>query len=408
MNVYCDNAATAPICKPALDAMLPWLTAGYGNASGFYKLGRDAKTALEDARERAASCLGVEPDTIYFTSGGTESNNWALKGSVTPRPASAAVGTGIIVSAVEHHSVLHTAEYLRDKGHELTVLPVNSDGLVDPAELKKALRPNTAVVSVIYANNEIGTIQPVCELAGEVKKAGGNILFHTDAVQAAGHIPMEITENIDLLSLSAHKLGGPKGVGALYIKKGVKLPPLLHGGGHERGKRSSTENIAGIAGFSAALEHMCQNREAYSSKVTHLRNKLIQGILEAVPYSRLTGHPGRRLPGSASFIFAAVEGECLVMRLDHLGVAASSGSACSTASLDPSHVLLATGLSHVESHGSLRLSISHDTTEAEIEFVIQQVINAVEYCRNMSPLWSNGKPTKLSGWSTFLFTEKEK
>jgi cysteine desulfurase len=403
MSVYCDNAATSPICKPALDAMLPWLTENYGNASGFYKIGFDAKKALIAARERVASCLGVEPGTIYFTSGGTESNNWALKGGSVPlHPASAVSGTGglghIIVSAIEHHSILNTAEYLQSKGHELTVVPAGKDGLVDSGALIKALCPDTAVVSVIYANNEIGTIQPVSELAKAVKETNVKVLFHTDAVQAAGHIPVEITPEIDMLSFSSHKLGGPKGVGALYIKKGLKLPPLLHGGGHERGRRSSTENIAGIVGFSVALEHMCQNREAYYSHVARLRNQLISGILDTVPYSRLTGHPEHRLPGNASFIFAAVEGECLVMRLDYLGVAASSGSACSTANLDPSHVLLATGLSHVEAHGSLRLTVSHQNTKEEMDFVIQQVKAAVEHCRKASTEWKDGAPTIESGW----------
>jgi len=387
--VYCDNAATSPICKPALDAMMPWLTENYGNASGFYKAGRDAKTALEDSRKRTASCLGVEPETIYFTSGGTESNNWALK-------SAGEKGGHIVISAVEHHSVLYTAEFLQSKGCELTVLPVDENGLVSEDALKAALRPDTVLVSIIYANNEIGTVQPIAKLAETVKAFDRKILFHTDAVQAIGHIPVKITENIDLLSLSAHKFGGPKGAGALYIKKGVKLTPLLHGGGHERGKRSSTENVAGIVGLSAALEHMCQNRETYSAKTVSLQDRLISGILNAVPHSRLTGHPSERLTGNASFVFAAIEGESLVLNLDMLGVAASSGSACSSASLDPSHVLLAIGLPHEEAHGSLRLTISHENTEEEIDFVIASVKTAVERCRNMSPLWDANKGEPLN------------
>ena len=388
MFVYCDNAATAPICKPALDAMLPWLETGYGNASGIYKLARDAKKALEDARRLAASCLGVPPEELYFTSGGTESDNWALKGACE-------AGGHIVISAVEHHAVLHTAEYLKKKGHTLTVVPVDGDGLVNPGALEKALRPDTAAVSVIYANNEIGTVQPVAELARTVKAAGKKILFHTDAVQAAGHIPVDVTPDVDMLSLSAHKFGGPKGIGALYIQKGVKLPPLLHGGGHERGKRSTTENVAGAAGLAAALAYMTRNREAFASKSAALRDRLMAGILSEIPHSRLTGSREHRLPGNASFVFPAVEGESLVLQLDMMGVAASSGSACSSAALDPSHVLLAIGLPHETAHGSLRLTVSHENTEEEMDYVVASVKTAVERCRTMSPLWDANKGEPL-------------
>jgi cysteine desulfurase len=263
--------------------------------------------------------------------------------------------------------------------------------LVSPETLTNSLQPGTAIVSVIYANNEIGTIQPIAELARAVKAFDENILFHTDAVQAIGHIPVEITPEIDMLSLSAHKCGGPKGVGALYIKRGVKIPPLLHGGGHERGKRSTTENIAGVAGFAAALEHMCQNREAYSRKAVTLRDRLISGILSEIPSCRLTGHPKDRLPGHASFVFAAIEGEGLIAGLDRLGIAASTGSACSTASLDPSHVLLAIGLPHGEAHGSLRLTVSHENTEEEMDYVVKSVKETVERLRKLSPLWDTSK-----------------
>ena len=390
MFVYCDNAATTPLCKPAYDAMLPWLQTGYGNASSIYKLARDAKKALEDARRTAASCLGIAPEELYFTSGGTESDNWALKGGCGEKGH-------IVISAVEHHAVLHTAEYLKKQGHPLTVVPVDGGGLVGPDALKQALRPDTAVISIIHANNEIGTVQPIAGLARAVKEYGKTILFHTDAVQAAGHIPVAITPDVDMLSLSAHKFGGPKGVGALYIKNGVKLTPLLHGGGHERGRRSSTENVAGAVGLAAALEHMCQNREPFSRRTASLRDRLIDGILSAIPHSRLTGSREHRLPGNASFVFAAVEGESLVLQLDMLGVAASSGSACSSASLDPSHVLLAIGLPHETAHGSLRLTIDHEHTEAEMDFVIASVKTAVERCRNMSPLWdaNKGEPVNV-------------
>ncbi|MCL1806669.1 MAG: cysteine desulfurase [Oscillospiraceae bacterium] len=390
MFVYCDNAATTPLCKPAFDAMLPWLETGYGNASGFYKLARDAKKALENARRTAASCLGVAPEEFYFTSGGTESDNWALKGACDK-------GGHIVISAAEHHAVLNTAEFLKKKGHPLTVVPVDSDGTVSPEALQKALQPDTAIVSVIYANNEIGTVQPVAELARTVKEYNKKILFHTDAVQAAGHIPLEITPEIDMLSLSAHKFGGPKGIGAMVLKNGVKLTPLLHGGGHERGRRSTTENVAGAIGLAAALEYMCQNRETFAIRTASLRDRLINGILSEIPYSRLTGHRANRLPGNASFVFASVEGESLVLKLDSLGVAASSGSACSSASLDPSHVLLAIGLPHEEAHGSLRLTVGHENTEEEMDYVIKSVKTAVEHCRNMSPLWDakKGEPINV-------------
>lgn len=384
MFVYCDNAATTPLCKPAFDAMLPWLESGYGNASSIYKLARDAKRALEDARRTAADCLGIPSEELYFTSGGTESDNWALKGACE---LGGDERRHIVVSAVEHHAVLNTAAYLKRKGHPLSVVPVDGEGLVSAEALQKTLRPDTAVVSVITANNEIGTIQPIAELARTVKAFDPKILFHTDAVQAAGHIPLEQTPDIDMLSLSAHKFGGPKGIGAMVIRNGVKLPPLLHGGGHERGRRSSTENVSGAVGLAAALSHMTENQERFMKKTAALRDRLIGGVLSSVPYSKLTGHPERRLPGTASFIFAAVEGESLVLQLDTLGVAGSSGSACASASLDPSHVLLAIGLPHEAAHGSLRLTISHDNTEKDIDFVVQAVKTAVERCRSMSPLW---------------------
>ena len=391
MIVYCDNAATTLLCKPALEAMLPWLQSGYGNASSMYKLARDAKCALEDARKTAADCLGVPAEDLYFTSGGTESDNWALKG------AAALGGAGrrrVVTTQIEHHAVLHTAQYLEKNGHPAEYISVGPDGLVDFDAFQKALKPDTAVVSVIAANNEIGTVQPVEELARAVKMFDKNILFHTDAVQAAGHIPLAVTPDIDMISLSAHKLGGPKGFGALYIRRGIKLPPLIHGGGHERGKRSGTENVAGAAGFAAALSYMTENREAFAAKAAALRDRLIGGVLDSVPYSRLTGHPERRLPGNASFVFAAVEGESLVLQLDGLGVAASSGSACSSASLDPSHVLLAIGLPHEVAHGSLRLTVSHGQTESEMDFAVEAVGTAVERCRKMSPLWAGNAPAE--------------
>lgn len=402
MFVYCDHAATAPLCKSAYEAMLPWLQTGYGNASSIYKIARDAKRALEDARRTAASCLGIGPEELYLTSGGTESDNWALKGAVE---LGGEARRHIVISSVEHHAVLHTAEYLKKKGHPVDIVPVDSEGSINPEALRKALRTDTAIVSVIYANNEIGTVQPVADLAKTVKSIDKGILFHTDAVQAAGHIPLEITPDIDMLSIAAHKFGGPKGIGALYIKRGVKLPPLLHGGGHERGKRSSTENVAGAVGMAAALEHMTDNLGAYANKTMALRDRLIDGILSEVPYCRLTGSRETRLPGNVSFVFAAVEGESLVLQLDTMGVASSSGSACSSASLDPSHVLLAIGFPHEVAHGSLRLTIGHENTKEEMDFVIRSVKTAVERCRSMSPLWNVAENRPVDSYLPF-FTER--
>jgi len=388
MFVYCDNAATTPICRPALDAMLPWLE-NYGNASSMYKMAREAKTALEDAREAVAGCLNVPPETIYFTSGGTESINWAIKSGVLRHPGR----KHIITSAIEHHAVQHTVQFLESQGYEAAYLPVDKHGFVSADDLRAAIRPDTALVSVMTANNEIGTVLDIALLSRAVKEIDNKILFHTDAVQAIGHIPVLITPDIDMLSLSAHKFGGPKGVGALYIRKGPALTPLLHGGGHERGRRSSTENIAGIVSMAAALDYATRNMTDSIEKCTALRDRLIRGILETIPYSHLTGAPGggqsgkHRLPGNASFVFEAVEGESLVLGLDAKGVCVSSGSACSSASLDPSHVLLAIGLPHEIAHGSLRLTIADTHTEEEMDYVIESVRAVVERCRFISPLW---------------------
>lgn len=378
MFVYADNAATTKIKKSALDAMMPWLADGYGNASGFYSIARDAKRAVEEARKTVAEALEVKPEEIYFTSGGTEADNWALKCAVPE-------GGTLITTAVEHHAVLHTAQYLAQNGRKAVYLPVDEKGHVIESELDKALEDKPSLISIMYANNEIGTLMRVSELFARVKAKWPKALTHTDAVQAIGHIPVSL-ENVDMLALSAHKFGGPKGVGALYVRRGVSLLPLLHGGGHERGKRSSTENVAGIVGLAAALRESAGNLDTAAGKIKRLRERLIDGVLK-IPYSFLNGDREERLPGNASFIFEAVEGESLVLGLDGCGICASSGSACSSGTLDPSHVLLAIGLPQEVAHGSLRLSLSEENAEEEIDYIVEQIALIVARRRAMSPLW---------------------
>ncbi|MDR1158753.1 MAG: aminotransferase class V-fold PLP-dependent enzyme [Oscillospiraceae bacterium] len=383
MFVYSDNAATMPLSKEAFEAMLPFLRDNFGNASSVYGVAREAARALYGAREDVARALGAKPEEIYFTGGGTEADNWALKGAAEARCAR---GRHIVTTAIEHHAVLHTAEYLAKQGYEITLLPVDEQGRVSPEQVRAALRPDTILVSVMTANNEIGTIEPVREIASVTRAHGA--LFHTDAVQAVGHIPVDVTDlGVDLLSLAGHKFGGPKGVGALYIRKGVRIAPLLHGGGHERGQRSGTENVAGAVGLAAALTHAVRTLPETKALVTARRARVIEN-LSLIPFSRLTGDPVHRLPGNISFVFEAVEGESLVLGLDMAGVCASSGSACSSGSLDPSHVLLAIGLPHEVAHGSLRLTISENNTEEEIDYLIEQVTNTVTRSRRMSPLWN--------------------
>ena len=391
--IYADHAATTAVTDTALNAMLPHFTAAYGNPSSLYRFAQEGKTALEQARAQLASCLNARPEEIYFTSGGTEADNWALRG-VAELMALKGKSTGhIITTAIEHHAVLHTAQYLEKKGYEVTYLPVDRDGLVDPAAVEQAIRPDTILISVMAANNEIGTIQPIQEI-GAIARAN-KILFHTDAVQAVGHIPVDAEEwQVDLLSLSGHKFGGPKGIGALYMKKPLRLPPLIQGGGQEKGRRSGTENVPGAVGMAAALREAVEGMEAENVRLAALRDKLIDG-LSVLPYARLTGHPTRRLPGTASFVFEGVEGEALLLHLDAKGICASSGSACSSASLDPSHVLLSIGLPHAIAHGSLRLSLGAKNTEEEVDYILEQVPAVVSYLREMSPVWDKeaGKPT---------------
>ena len=383
-RVYADNAGTTALSKTALDAMMPFLTEHYGNPSAIYSIGREAKKALEGARAMMARAIGALPEEIYFTGSGTEADNWALRGAAEIKSKK---GKHIVSSVIEHHAVSHTLEYLQKQGYEITLLPVDGVGKVSAADLERALRDDTVLVTVMTANNEIGTIQPVAEL-GQIAKDKG-VLFHTDAIQAVGHIPLDVKAmNIDMMSIAGHKFRGPKGVGALYIRKGVYIPPLLFGGGQENKRRSSTENVAGAVGMAAALEEAVAHLGDSIKRVSEMRDRLIRGLLQ-LPYSRLTGDPTDRLPGTASFVFECVEGESMILMLDSAGICASSGSACSSASLDPSHVLLAIGLPHEVAHGSVRLSINECTTDEDVDYILEKLPPIVEKLRAMSPLWED-------------------
>ena len=387
--VYADNAATTAMSDTCVKAMLPYFTQNYGNPSSLYSVGRSARRGLDEARAKVAKCLNAEPTEIYFTGCGTESDNWALKGIAE---AKASKGKHIITSSIEHHAITHTLDWLKKRGYEVTYLKADQNGGIDLQELEAAIRPDTVLISVMMANNEIGTILPVADI-GRIAHEHG-VLFHTDAVQAAGHIPIDVKAmNIDMLSISGHKFHGPKGVGVLYIRRGVRVPQLLHGGGQERNQRSGTENVPEIIGMAAALEEAVNNLPETMPRVSAMRDRLIEAF-KTIPYSRLTGDPVNRLPGIASFVFECVEGESLVLSLDAKGICASSGSACSSVSLDPSHVLLAIGLPHEVAHGSLRLSLSDTTTDEDIDYIIETLPPIVERLRSMSPLWEdrlNGK-----------------
>lgn len=384
MTVYADNAATTQIAPQALEAMLPYLKEQYGNPSTLYRLGRESKIAMEKARSQVAQVIGARPEEIFFTGSGTESDNMALKG-VLYGPA-AKGKKGLITTKIEHHAILHTAQVLEKEGFQVTFLDVDSNGLVDLEQLERAIGPDTALVSVMAANNEVGTIQPVAEIGAICRRHG--VLFHTDAVQAFGHMPIDVDEmQIDLLSLSAHKINGPKGVGALYIRKGLRLRPVIEGGGQEQNRRSGTENVAGIVGLGAAAQLAMETMEEEASRLQKLAQKLTEGVLR-IPETILTGHPDRRLPGACSFAVAAVEGESLVLYLDMEGICASTGSACSTGSLDPSHVLTAIGLSHETSHGSLRLTLGRFNTEQDVDYILEKLPQVVDRLRAMSPVWN--------------------
>ncbi len=381
--IYLDNAATTKMSDAVIKAMVTAMSEIYGNPSSLHSVGQKAAEALNDARQRIADCIGASPKEIIFTSGGSEADNQAIVSAA--RIGERGGKKHIISTAFEHHAVLHTLEKLQKQGFEITLLDVGENGLVTAKQVEDAIRPDTCLVTVMYANNEIGTIQPVREI-GEVCRNKG-VLFHTDAVQAAGHIPIDVKEqNIDMLSISAHKFHGPKGVGALYARKGIALTNLIEGGAQERGKRAGTENIPAILGMAYALEDACNSIEENSKKLISLRDKLIAGISQ-IPHSILNGDAEKRLPGNVHFCFEGIEGESLLLLLDDKGICASSGSACTSGSLDPSHVLLSIGRPHEIAHGSLRLSLSDENTEEEVEYTIKAVKEVVEYLRSISPIW---------------------
>lgn len=383
--IYLDNAATTKTAPEVVEAMLPYFTELYGNASSIYKLGSESKKATIKARETISQTLGAEPNEIYFTAGGSESDNWALKATFE---AYQDKGKHIITSKIEHHAILHTCEYLEKRGAEITYLDVDENGLVDLEQLKKAIRPDTILISIMYANNEIGTIQPIQEI-GEIAAEHG-ILFHTDAVQAYGQLPIRVDElHIDMLSASGHKLNGPKGIGFLYINKKVKIRSFVHGGQQERGRRAGTENVPGIVGLAAAAERAFRIMEEKTKKEIELRDYFISRIQKEIPYAKLNGHPTKRLPNNINFSFEFIEGESMLIMLDMKGICASSGSACTSGSLDPSHVLLAIGLPHEKAHGSLRLTLSEENTKEEMDLVAEELKQIVDRLRGMSPLWED-------------------
>ena len=388
--IYADNAATTKMCPAAIQAMATCMEENYGNPSSLYAFGQQAREALEDARERIAACLGCTPREITFTSGGSEADNQAI---FSAAKLGARKGKKHIIStAFEHHAVLHTLDTLKQQGFDITLLDVHENGVVTAQQVQDAIREDTCLVTVMFANNEIGTIQPIAEIGKVCRERG--VLFHTDAVQAVGHIPVNVArQNIDMLSLSAHKFHGPKGIGVLYAKRGIPLDSLIHGGAQERGKRAGTENLPAIVGMAAALEQAAANLDAYAAKLTPLRDRLIAG-LDKIPYSELNGHREQRLPGTVNFCFEGIEGEALLLLLDDKGVCASSGSACTSGSLDPSHVLLAIGRPHEVAHGSLRLSLDDTITQDQVDYIIQAVTEVVSYLRSISPFWRdlvNGK-----------------
>lgn len=394
-TIYVDNAATTKTSRTAIEAMLPYMDKIYGNPSSLHSVGQAAADALRKAREEAAEVLGCEPNEITFTSGGSEADNQALV-------SAAAIGArkgkkNIISTAFEHHAILHTLKKLEKEGFEVTLLDVHENGMVSAQQVADAIREDTCLVSVMYANNEIGSIQPIAEIGAVCKEKG--VIFHTDAVQAVGHVHINVKEeNIDMLSLSAHKFHGPKGVGLLYARKGVRLTNIIEGGAQERGKRAGTENIPGIVGMVAALKEANANIDANAEKVSALRDRLIEG-LEKIPHSALNGDRTKRLPGNVSFCFEGIEGESLLLLLDAKGICASSGSACTSGSLDPSHVLLAIGRPHEVAHGSLRLTLSEENTQEEIDYIIEETTKVVKYLRDLSPVWKE----LLSGERKFTF-----
>ena len=384
-QIYLDNAATTRTAPEVVEAMLPYFSELYGNPSSVYEFSQKSREAVTKAREIIAKSLGARTEEIYFTAGGSESDNWALKAAAE---AYRGKGNHIITTKIEHHAILHTGQWLEKQGCEVTYLDVDENGTVKLEELKRAIRPTTILISIMFANNEIGTIQPVKEIGAIAREHG--ILFHTDAVQAFGQLPINVDElNIDMLSSSAHKLNGPKGIGFLYIRKGVKIRSFVHGGAQERKRRAGTENVPGIVGYGAAVERAMRTMEERTAKERMLRDHLIGRILKEVPYTRLNGHRNNRLPNNANFSFQFIEGESLLIMLDMEGICGSSGSACTSGSLDPSHVLLAIGLPHEIAHGSLRLTLSDETTEEELDYVVDSIKKIVEKLRGMSPLYED-------------------
>lgn len=384
-SIYLDNAATTKTAKEVVDAMLPYFTENYGNPSSIYELGTRSKEAITKGREQIAEVLGAKSEEIYFTAGGSEADNWALKATFE---AYKNKGNHIITTKIEHHAILHTCEYLEKRGAKITYLDVDENGVVDLDQLQKAITPETILISVMFANNEIGTIQPIKEIGMIAKEH--NILFHTDAVQAFGQVPINVDElNIDMLSSSGHKINGPKGIGFLYIRKGVKIRSFVHGGAQERKRRAGTENVPGIVGYGVAAKRAADSMEERTKKEIELRDYFIGRILNEIPYVRLNGDPKRRLPNNINVSFQFVEGESLLIMLDMKGIAASSGSACTSGSLDPSHVLLAIGLPHEIAHGSLRMTISDETTKEDLDYTLDQIKEIVNRLRQMSPLYED-------------------
>ncbi len=383
--IYLDNAATTKVAPEVVDAMLPYFTEKYGNPSSIYGLGSAAKSAIGNTRDIIAESIGAKAEEIYFTAGGSEADNWALKAVAE---SYAEKGKHIITCKIEHHAILHTCKYLEKQGFEVTYLDVDGDGLVRPADVEAAIRPDTILISIMFANNEIGTIQPVAEIGAIARKHG--VLFHTDAVQAYGQVPISVQElSIDLLSASGHKLNGPKGIGFLYARNSIKLRSLIHGGAQERSRRGGTENVPAIVGFGVAVKRAMEGMTQKTERERELRDYLIGRIEEEIPYCRLNGHRELRLPNNVNFSFRFIEGESLLIMLDMKGICASSGSACTSGSLDPSHVLLAIGLKHEEAHGSLRLTLSEENTKEELDYVVQAVKEIVSRLREMSPLYED-------------------
>lgn len=383
--IYLDNAATTRTLPEAVNAMLPWFSDHYGNASSIYRLGAESKKEITDVRELIARSLNAGPKEIYFTAGGSESDNWAL---IAAAEAYADKGRHIITSRIEHHAILHTCQYLEKRGYEITYVDVDEEGILKVDELKKAIRPDTILISIMFANNEIGTIQPIEEIGNIAHEKG--ILFHTDAVQAYGHVPIDVQAlRIDMLSASGHKLGGPKGIGFLYIRQGVKIRSLIHGGAQERGRRAGTENVPAAAGLGAAVRIAFDNMDERTEKISGLRDYLMERIEREIPHCRLNGHRTKRLPNNVNYSFRFIEGESLLIMLDMKGICASSGSACTSGSLDPSHVLLAIGLPHEIAHGSLRLTLSEENTREEMDYVVDSLKEIVARLRQMSPLYED-------------------